>query len=118
MIRRQLLMAGVLLSLSPAAAFAHAHLSSAMPAENATVSAPTQVSLGFTEALEKRFSTIEVQDSSGKRVDDGTIRPETSPARLSVGLPKLPAGTYKVVWHATSVDTHRTEGNFTFAIAP
>ncbi|MGA3399614.1 MAG: copper resistance protein CopC [Acetobacteraceae bacterium] len=31
---------------------------------------------------------------------------------------KLPAGQYTVIWHVTSVDTHKTEGRFTFSVAP
>ncbi len=116
--RLRLSLVAAMLAFAPAAAFAHAHLSNAVPAENTTVAAPGQVSLGFTEALERSFSTIEVQDGAGKRVDDGVYRPETNPARLTIGLPKLPGGVYKVIWHATSVDTHRTEGAFTFTIAP
>jgi copper resistance protein C len=34
-----------------------------------------------------------------------------------VTLPKLPPGTYTVNWHVTSVDTHKTEGNYTFTVA-
>ncbi len=114
----RLALVGGMVGFAPAVAFAHAHLSSAAPAENTTVAAPGQVSLGFTEALERSFSTIEVQDSAGRRVDEGAYRTEADPARLTVGLPKLPGGVYKVIWHATSVDTHRTEGSFTFTVAP
>jgi hypothetical protein len=28
----------------------------------------------------------------------------------------LPAGTYTVKWHVLSVDTHTTEGDFTFHV--
>jgi methionine-rich copper-binding protein CopC len=35
---------------------------------------------------------------------------------LSVQLPKLVPGTYTVSWHVTSVDTHKTEGNFQFTV--
>jgi methionine-rich copper-binding protein CopC len=28
----------------------------------------------------------------------------------------LAAGTYRVDWHAAGADTHRMEGNFTFAV--
>jgi methionine-rich copper-binding protein CopC len=107
-----------LLALTPAAASAHAHLSSASPAENATVAAPEQVALGFTQPLEKSFSSIEVQAAGGKRVDDGKPRSAADPAQLIVGVGKLPAGIYKVIWHATSVDTHRSEGFFNFTVAP
>ncbi len=118
MTKQRALLAVAVLALAPAAAFAHAHLASASPAQSAIVAAPDSVSLGFTEALEKRFSAIEVRDAGGRRVDDGIIRSEADPAHLTIGLPHLPAGIYKVIWHATSVDTHRTEGDFTFTVAP
>jgi hypothetical protein len=37
---------------------------------------------------------------------------------MLVGLPKLGAGVYTVIWHATSVDAHKTEGRFTFTVKP
>jgi methionine-rich copper-binding protein CopC len=113
-----MVLVAAMLAMAPSMAFAHAHLNSASPGENATVAAPEQVSLGFTQRLEKSFSSIEVRDAGGKRVDDGTVRPQADPAHLTIALPKLPAGVYTVIWHATSVDTHRTEGIFTFTVAP
>ena len=37
------------------------------------------------------------------------------PVRI-VELPRLSPGTYTVIWHVTSVDTHKTEGNFKFTV--
>ena len=37
---------------------------------------------------------------------------------LQVKLKPLPPGVYTVVWHVTSVDTHKTEGHFTFTVKP
>ena len=37
---------------------------------------------------------------------------------MKVSLPNLPPGRYKVLWHALSVDTHTTEGSFTFEVVP
>ena len=106
------------LLLASSAAFAHAHLQSAIPPVDATVDTPpTAVTLTFTEALEPRFSSIEVKDAAGKRVDDGKPHHEGGDAkRFSVGIGKLPSGLYTVDWHATSVDTHRTEGRFHFTV--
>jgi copper resistance protein C len=39
-----------------------------------------------------------------------------SGARMSVGLKALSPGTYHVHWHALSVDTHKTEGSFSFTV--
>ena len=102
------------------AAFAHAHLRSATPAVDSTVAnAPTEVAITFSEAVEPNFSTIEVQDGSGKRMDEGKAHSAPSDGKiLSVGLSTLKPGTYSVVWHATTVDTHKTDGKFSFTVTP
>jgi copper resistance protein C len=41
---------------------------------------------------------------------------QSNAALLSVSLPELKPGKYKVVWRAVSVDTHVTTGNFTFGL--
>ena len=46
-------------------------------------------------------------------------KPHTAPGddrRLLVDVPDLHAGHYKVTWHVTSVDTHKTEGSFQFSV--
>ncbi len=121
--RAGLAAAVVAAGLSPAfiaPAFAHAHLQSANPAANSTVAAvPAELSCNFTEALEPRFSQLQVQDAAGKQVDSGDMHlAPGNPKQMVIGLPKLGAGVYTVVWHATSVDTHKTEGRFTFTVAP
>jgi copper resistance protein C len=83
----------LLLPFSIGAAHAHAFLDHAEPRVGNTVKGqPRTVALWFTQNLESAFSTIEVK--------------------------ALPAGTYTVKWHVLSVDTHTTEGNFTFHVAP
>lgn len=104
-------------TLLPTVAFAHAHLDHARPAAGSTVSAPKSVTLWFTESLEPAFSTIEVQDAKGNAVQMGTaaVGPSNR-AELSVSLKPLAPGTYKVIWRVLSVDTHRTQGDFTFTV--
>ena len=99
---------------------AHAYLSRAIPAVGSTVAAPpTEVDCAFTEELEPKFTTIEVQDASGKRVDSGNMHLAPKNAKqLIIGVGHLGPGTYKVIWNAVSVDTHRTQGSFTFTVAP
>ena len=50
-------------------------------------------------------------------MNDGpaTIDPNNK-SELDVKLKPLEAGTYTVKWHALSVDTHTTEGDFTFQV--
>jgi methionine-rich copper-binding protein CopC len=99
---------------------AHAFLDRAEPRVGGSVpSAPHQVSLWFTQNLEGAFSSAEVTNSAGARVDQGGARIDASNrAVMHVGLKPLPPGTYKVRWRVLSVDTHTTEGSFTFRVGP
>lgn len=105
-----------LLVVVPTTAFAHAHLTDSNPAQGASVATADEVSLHFSEALERNFSSVEVRSADGRRVDDGKLRTDQDQAGLAVGLTKLAPGRYQVIWHATSVDTHRTEGRFSFTV--
>ncbi len=114
--RIRILIASVLLAvLGNAAADAHASLDHANPLAGSTVaSAPSEVSLTFTDKLEPTFSSVQVTDANGARVDQG--KPQISGNTMRVGLKSLAAGSYRVRWHVLSVDTHRTEGSFTFSV--
>jgi methionine-rich copper-binding protein CopC len=102
-------------ALGSLAAHAHAFLDHASPLVGSTVgSAPREVSLTFTQNLETAFSSVQVTDSNGARVDQG--KPQISGNTMRVGLKSLSPGTYRVRWHALSVDTHKTEGSFTFSV--
>jgi hypothetical protein len=103
-----------------AGAEAHAFLDRADPRVGSTVrTPPTEVRLWFTERLEPAFSSVQVVNEGGRRVDkaDGQVDPSNQ-ALLRVTLPPLSPGTYKVIWRALSVDTHVTQGDFTFKISP
>jgi copper resistance protein C len=108
------------LRLDIGAAHAHAFLDHAEPRVGNTIKSPPRtLSLWFTQNLESTFSTIEVLDSNGARVDTGKASVDTADRKLlRVPVKVLPAGTYTVKWHVLSVDTHTTEGNFTFHVAP
>ncbi|HEY3179020.1 MAG TPA: copper resistance CopC family protein [Casimicrobiaceae bacterium] len=119
-------MKGVLLVTSLAACIAcstvraHAFLDHAAPAVGSTVrTPPAQVRLWFTQQLEPAFSTVRVLDRSGRRVDRGDAKVDAGNATvLQVSVPTLAPGRYRVVWRVLSVDTHVTEGDFTFDVAP
>jgi copper resistance protein C len=99
-------------------AHAHAFLDHASPAVGSSVPAsPPAVTLWFTEDLEPAFSDVTVTNDGGQRVDLGNSQiPQDSPSELQIGLKPLPPGTYTVSWHVVSVDTHPTEGTFTFEV--
>jgi hypothetical protein len=105
----------LLAAAASTAARAHAFLDHASPLVGSTVpTAPHEVALTFTQNLEPAFSTVEVVDGSGARVDQG--KAQVSANTMSIGLKALAPGTYKVHWHALSVDTHTTEGSFSFRV--
>jgi copper resistance protein C len=103
------------IALAPVAAQAHAFLDHASPLVGSTVpAAPHEVVLTFTQSLEPAFSTAQVTDASGARVDQG--KAAVSGNSMTIGLKALGPGSYKVHWHVLSVDTHSTEGTFMFHV--
>ncbi len=113
------LVASLLLLAAATGAGAHAFLDRAEPRVGGKVhTAPTQVTLWFTERLEPAYSRVKVVDAAGRQVDkaDGAVD-AADPRVLRASLTPLTPGTYKVIWRVLSVDTHVTEGDFTFSVA-
>jgi methionine-rich copper-binding protein CopC len=112
------LVAGTVAHGAAPSVWAHAFLDHASPAVGSSVpTSPPNVTLWFTQDLEQAFSDVTVTNKAGQRVDLGNAQiPQGSPAELQIGLKPLPSGTYLVSWHVVSVDTHPTEGTFTFEV--
>jgi hypothetical protein len=104
----------------PVAAAAHAFLQSAEPPVGGAVAAPpASVRLTFTERIEPLFSGIELSTADGRAVPTGRAAVDPgNPTALVLPLPRLSPGRYKVRWHVVSVDTHPTEGDYSFEIRP
>jgi methionine-rich copper-binding protein CopC len=108
-------MASLLLLLATGEASAHGFLERAEPRVGNKVAAPPrEVTLWFTEKLEAAFSSVTVTNAAGQRIDTGKAR--VSGNQMSVSVRSGGTGTYRVNWHILSVDTHRTEGDFTFQV--
>jgi methionine-rich copper-binding protein CopC len=69
----------------------------------------------FTDTLEAAFSSADVTDFSGARVDVG--KSQVNGNMILIALKTLSPGSYRVHWRAVSVDTHRSEGSFTFGVS-
>ena len=108
------LLVGLLL-LRPPPIHAHAFLDRAEPRVGSSVEAPPSLQLHFTEPIEPAFCRLEVMDPAGKRVDTSAAEHPAADA-LRVTLPPLAPGEYTVHWAVVSVDTHPTEGRFTFSV--
>lgn len=99
---------------------AHAHLRNADPAQHAMLrSPPSEIRMGFSEAVIARFSGATLTDSHGKTVPTGpAARDPNDDKRLIVPVKaKLQTGTYTVAWHVVSADTHRMSGSYSFKVA-
>jgi copper resistance protein C len=107
--------AAAALVLSCGIARAHSFLDEADPRVGSTVhAAPREVTLRFTQDLEPAFSSVAITDASGLRVDAG--KPIVSGNVMRVPLREIGVGRYRVTWQVLSVDTHTTEGAFTFGV--
>jgi len=112
---RTLVLSLLFAAVATAAAHAHAFLDHASPLVGSTVAtAPHEVALTFTQNLEAAFSSVQVTDPKGARIDTG--KPQISGNTMRVGLKASGPGRYHVHWNALSVDTHKTEGNFSFTV--
>jgi methionine-rich copper-binding protein CopC len=120
--RRRFFMAGAVSVACPGArsAAAHAFLQRADPPVGGTVTgAPREIRLWFSEPLEPRFSGADVTTASGDKVETTSVRLDDADHRqLVIDVPPLKPGSYRVRWHVVSVDSHRTEGSFTFQVNP
>jgi methionine-rich copper-binding protein CopC len=106
--------------VASSAALAHAFLDHASPAVGSQIrGAPGAVTLWFTQELEPALSSVKVLDPAGRQVDraDMSVDPRDATA-VRVTLKPLAPGKYRVVWHALSVDSHATDGDFTFTVLP
>lgn len=110
--------ATVLLLGSQSPALAHAFLDHADPKVGSTIAGElSEIKLWFTQELEPSFCSVEVRNAAGTDVDKKDVHADPkNKFVLIVSVPKLPVGTYSVLWRVVSVDTHKTQGHFVFTI--
>jgi len=114
------LTATVAIATTPVAALPHAFLNQAVPPLGGPVAASSkEIRLTFSEAIEPSFSGIGLATGDGRRITTGpaVIDPGDN-KQLVLAVPPLTPGHYRVRWHVVSVDTHRTEGEYSFAVEP
>lgn len=103
--------------LAASSVFAHAHLKSQTPAADSTVTAPKELRLVFSEGVEASFTKVTIS-KDGKDVAVKNLTTKGSDKKTLIVTPAAPlaAGAYKVEWHAVSVDTHKSEGAYSFKV--
>lgn len=97
---------------------AHALLVSADPPVNSQIrEPPRELTLSFSEPLERKFSSVRVVDATGLRVDEGVSFDDTNPALMRVALKPVGAGYLVVSWqNVSTVDGHRISGSYPLTI--
>jgi methionine-rich copper-binding protein CopC len=106
--------------MAPAATQSHAFLNEATPVVGGAVTvSPKEIRLTFSEAIEPRFSGIDLVTGDGRTIATGpAVVDAQNDKQLVLALPPLAPGRYRVRWHVVSVDTHRTEGEYAFTVEP
>jgi copper resistance protein C len=102
--------------LSPITAFAHARLLGTSPAAGAQLEAPPKVlTLRFDENVQLAVLKLSL---GGADVPVPFDRGAQAASQVSVPLPSLAPGTYRVQWSAlTADDGHVVKGTFSFVVA-
>lgn len=108
-----------------APALAHPRLLRTTPAANATIAAPTRITLAFSERL---IAPMSAGDLVVIATPNHTKMAPTKIVGVTPGIAgggkmlvlalkrKLAPGSYRLNWHVVSVDTHRVQGTLNFKV--
>ena len=113
-------LSGTLLALVvgvTAAASAHSFPEQENPPAGAMLTEPpTQITIKYDAPIEKLFASLEVLNSAGQ--NEAVGEPQVSPDgwKLSVPVNKLQPGEYTVQWRVVCIDTHHTQGSYSFTV--
>ncbi len=111
------LILGLMVSAAPAV-WAHSFPERQNPAAGETLtSPPSEVSIKYDAPIEKLFAKLEVVGPDGKNEGAGAPQVSTDGYTLSVKVGALKPGEYEVKWGVVCIDTHRTQGSYTFTVA-
>ena len=98
------------------AAQAHAALIRTSPAQGSIVtSAPSEIVVTFSEAVQPVATRIMVIAPDGKRIDSGSPRVQGDDMHIPVRT-NVPGGTYLVSYRVISADSHPVGGGFTYSV--
>jgi methionine-rich copper-binding protein CopC len=103
---------------NPIMAIAHSFPEKETPSAGQKVaSPPSEVVIGFDAPIEKLFAKLEVAGADGTNEAVGAPQVSDDGRQLSVKVGALKPGDYTVRWAVVCIDTHHTEGSYTFSVA-
>ena len=108
------LCASMLLGVSQA--WAEAKLVSADPAPNSAVASPMLIQLHFSEAIDKKSSSVGLADAGGDAIATMPMGAKDAKSLALMPNQQLAAGKYTVSWTAASTDGHKVTGRFSFTV--
>jgi methionine-rich copper-binding protein CopC len=102
----------------PVAVRAHSFPEVETPAAGQTLSTtPSEVTIKYDAPIEKLFAQLAVIGPDGSDVAEGKPMVGSDGYTLAVKVPKLKPGDYLVKWGVVCIDTHHTQGSYTFTVA-
>lgn len=114
------LLAGALVLLTPAIALAHLELSRSTPRDGAHLTtAPRQLRLTFSEAVEASVTRLRLLGPTGAEVALSALRqpPDTAQVVRADVVGPLEAGPHRIEWQVIGRDGHPVRGTITFVIS-
>ena len=114
------MLAVILLAVTPRAAYAHAHLVKSAPAAGAHISiSPASIRLWFSEAADPGLTFVGITGQNGAAVSVGRVITDgANPLLLTAAIESpLPPGSYAVAWRTIARDDgHPSHGSFAFTV--
>ncbi len=99
-------------------AWAHSFPEEQHPSAGQTLSTPpTEIKIKFDAPIEKLFAKLQVIGADGKDHAVGGPQISEDGIELTSKVDALKPGEYTVKWGVVCVDTHHTEGSYSFTIS-
>jgi methionine-rich copper-binding protein CopC len=106
------------LACASSEAWAHSFPEEQHPAAGQTLPAPpTEIKIKFDAPIEKLFAKLQVLGADGKDYAIGGPQVSDDGIELTAKVEALKPGEYTVKWAVVCVDTHHTEGSYSFTVA-
>ena len=103
---------------NPIVALAHSFPEKETPSAGQQVSSSLpEVAIKFDAPIEKLFAKLEVTGADGTNQAVGAPQISDDGINMSVKVPSLKPGEYTVKWAVVGIDTHHTQGSYTFTVA-
>ncbi len=80
-------------------------------------SPPSEIVIDFDAPIEKLFAKLEVTGADGQNLAVEPPQVSDDGIRLSVKVGAMKPGDYLVKWAVVCIDTHHTNGSYTFSVA-